>query len=587
MRTKFCPRCGSHDVSVKFLVGAGGVCQERRKCKSCEYEWQYQSEQQHADQQQSASPKNEKSQPSQQRVEQQTDEKKKSFRSHWKLWVALLLLLVNITLIIISEEIQSQSLSFMLVFSMLLEIGYLIVLFFWWIFKKLNLKNARMSQEKFTNYVCGWLRKKGFTSVRVHDTESPNGTYLRATTPTGNLMLILCKQGQTLVDVDAVQHILETRQSLDFRVSSLVVIASKRFTSVAEELAHRNGVRLVDSFISRTRREYTQNPHPAIQKKKSHVFLTISIAVLIFILSICSILLYGATDAAGWVVVSVALFFFLEPLYLVTMLIVVLIRWLHKRKSGNRRHHIKVKTDRPRMKPETKRLINNGVVLVLWFAFIIWMCLSFSWLFPLLLIVGIIFAICGKFSIFLGLLCFPLVLFWAITGDPESASDSWTQKQYTPHGDTKSKYGDTHSSYTQKQNTQRGDPYDPTGRAYKEWSQNRTSGAPFYYDGMTGVNYEKFVCYRLSQMGYKDVKMTKASDDNGADILAVTPDGHTIAIQCKRKTGHVGKHAAQEALAAKEYYYRSQAAVITNSVFTRQAKEFAKRTGVILIENFK
>ncbi len=151
-----------------------------------------------------------------------------------------------------------------------------------------------------------------------------------------------------------------------------------------------------------------------------------------------------------------------------------------------------------------------------------------------------------------------------------------------------------------KKSMPRGDPYDPNGRVYREWvarqrerqaqqeqTQKHNPNEPFYHEGMTGVEYEKYVCYRLTQMGYKDVKMTKASDDNGADILAVTPDGQTIAIQCKKYKDHVGKPAVYEAISARDYYFRSRAAVITNSVFTRQAKEFAKRTRVELYENFK
>ena len=47
--------------------------------------------------------------------------------------------------------------------------------------------------------------------------------------------------------------------------------------------------------------------------------------------------------------------------------------------------------------------------------------------------------------------------------------------------------------------------------------------------------------------------MTAASGDYGADILCFTPEGHWIAVQCKKYNNHpVGVKAVQEIIAGNE-----------------------------------
>lgn len=129
-----------------------------------------------------------------------------------------------------------------------------------------------------------------------------------------------------------------------------------------------------------------------------------------------------------------------------------------------------------------------------------------------------------------------------------------------------------------------------TGPSLPENEQKQKSvtdiSQPTFRSDMTGLEYEEFVATRLKIEGYTDVTVTKASGDHGADILAVTQTGITAVIQCKLYKGVVGQEAVQQAVSAREYYHRSQAIVITNSTFTPAAKDFARHTDTILIENY-
>ena len=100
-------------------------------------------------------------------------------------------------------------------------------------------------------------------------------------------------------------------------------------------------------------------------------------------------------------------------------------------------------------------------------------------------------------------------------------------------------------------------------------------------DSMDGIEYEHFCARVLRADGYTDVYTTKASGDHGADILA-KKDGKRFAIQCKRYEQNVGAKAVQQVYAAKAYYGADIAVVMSNTQFTRQAREEAEILGVLL-----
>ena len=102
-------------------------------------------------------------------------------------------------------------------------------------------------------------------------------------------------------------------------------------------------------------------------------------------------------------------------------------------------------------------------------------------------------------------------------------------------------------------------------------------------DGMTGVEFEKYVGRLLEFQGYK-VQFTKASGDYGVDILAQM-DGRHFAIQLKRYAESVGREAISDAVTGMLKYRKdAKAMVITNSYFTKQAREVAELNNCRLVD---
>jgi restriction system protein len=87
----------------------------------------------------------------------------------------------------------------------------------------------------------------------------------------------------------------------------------------------------------------------------------------------------------------------------------------------------------------------------------------------------------------------------------------------------------------------------------------------------------------MDALGYKHIRYTGASNDDGADIFA-RKDDRTVVVQTKRYSSSVGKVAIQEAVGAREAYRQDVAIVVTNSYFTKPAIEFAKRVDCLLVD---
>ncbi len=100
---------------------------------------------------------------------------------------------------------------------------------------------------------------------------------------------------------------------------------------------------------------------------------------------------------------------------------------------------------------------------------------------------------------------------------------------------------------------------------------------------MDGHDYEYLVARYLKGHGYTGTKVTKGSGDFGVDIIA-HKGGHKYAVQCKYYSNPVSVGAVQEAVAGKAYYGCDAAMVVTNSTFTKAARELARANGVILLE---
>ncbi len=101
--------------------------------------------------------------------------------------------------------------------------------------------------------------------------------------------------------------------------------------------------------------------------------------------------------------------------------------------------------------------------------------------------------------------------------------------------------------------------------------------------GMSGIDFESYCAEILRMQGYSDIRLTKASGDQGVDITA-RRGGQRWAFQCKHYSQPVGNKAVQEVYAGAAIYGCDRAVVMTNSTFTSGAKEAARRTGVELWE---
>lgn len=101
---------------------------------------------------------------------------------------------------------------------------------------------------------------------------------------------------------------------------------------------------------------------------------------------------------------------------------------------------------------------------------------------------------------------------------------------------------------------------------------------------MTGLEYEHAVAAYLKKQGFYKVEVTKASGDQGADIIACK-GSDKYAVQCKYYSKPVGNKAVQEVISGMLYYDCTKAMVVTNQAFTESAKELARKTGVILLDH--
>jgi hypothetical protein len=100
---------------------------------------------------------------------------------------------------------------------------------------------------------------------------------------------------------------------------------------------------------------------------------------------------------------------------------------------------------------------------------------------------------------------------------------------------------------------------------------------------MSGLQFEQFLEDVFQVLGYPEVVRTRASGDQGVDLI-IGDDKERIAIQTKLYQEPVGNKAVQEAFAGMAHYRCDRCAVITNSSFTKSAKELAVSTGCKLID---
>lgn len=106
------------------------------------------------------------------------------------------------------------------------------------------------------------------------------------------------------------------------------------------------------------------------------------------------------------------------------------------------------------------------------------------------------------------------------------------------------------------------------------------------FDDMNGIEFENFCAHLLSKNGFEHIELTKASGDQGIDIMAVK-DEIKYGIQCKCYTSDIGNNAVQEAFSGKAFHNCHVGVVFTNRYFTSAAKDLAKKNGVLLWDREK
>ena len=101
---------------------------------------------------------------------------------------------------------------------------------------------------------------------------------------------------------------------------------------------------------------------------------------------------------------------------------------------------------------------------------------------------------------------------------------------------------------------------------------------------MNGIQYERSCAKYLSVLGYKNITLTKASGDQGIDIIA-TKGNLKYGFQCKYYNRAVGNDAVQQAFSGIAYYKLDKAVVITNNDFSSGARKLAEEADVLLWDN--
>ena len=113
------------------------------------------------------------------------------------------------------------------------------------------------------------------------------------------------------------------------------------------------------------------------------------------------------------------------------------------------------------------------------------------------------------------------------------------------------------------------------------------TGSSADIEGMSGVEFEKFVTALLARMDFR-TEMTRATGDGGIDIVAILDKpilGGKYLFQCKRYAPDnlIGVSTVRDFYGAVTADKAVKGILITTSDFTVQAREFAERVGLELI----
>lgn len=108
------------------------------------------------------------------------------------------------------------------------------------------------------------------------------------------------------------------------------------------------------------------------------------------------------------------------------------------------------------------------------------------------------------------------------------------------------------------------------------------------YAAMDPSAFEQAIAALCERDGCVDVEVVGGAGDLGADVLATTPDGRRVVIQCKRY-GPVNKVGSQEVQRFGGTCYAVHeadvAAVVTTGEFTQPAADYAEQCGIRCVDH--
>ncbi|MFE1442340.1 restriction endonuclease [Streptomyces sp. NPDC058739] len=107
------------------------------------------------------------------------------------------------------------------------------------------------------------------------------------------------------------------------------------------------------------------------------------------------------------------------------------------------------------------------------------------------------------------------------------------------------------------------------------------------HDALDADEFEQAVAALCERDGCAEVEVVGGAGDLGADVLAVTPDGQRLVIQCKRYDveNRVGSQDLQRFGGTCYAVHEADLAVlVTTSDFTAPAAEYAEQCGILCLD---
>ncbi|MFI8893777.1 restriction endonuclease [Streptomyces paradoxus] len=107
------------------------------------------------------------------------------------------------------------------------------------------------------------------------------------------------------------------------------------------------------------------------------------------------------------------------------------------------------------------------------------------------------------------------------------------------------------------------------------------------YDALTPEEFEEAVAALCERDGCSGVEVVGGAGDLGADVVAATPDGRRVVIQCKQygESHRVGSQDLQRFGGTCYTVHEADVAVlVSTSDFTAPATEYAEQCGIVCVD---